>query len=187
MKKILFILFIFCFNFSFSQNPGEWVWLRGDSLGVANFGIQGVPSALNNPPLVYEACEWTDFNGNFWLYSGDGTAALWKYDPITNEWTWMKGPNISGYPGSYGIQGISDPGNCPPSPLYGSITFIDNQGDLWLFGGGSIENNLWRYKISTNEWTWMKGPGSTYQAGIYGTQGVPDPANNPEARQESAV
>ncbi|MEP7170760.1 MAG: hypothetical protein ABI855_15435, partial [Bacteroidota bacterium] len=95
MKKIITV-FIFCFLFGecFSQ-AGEWVWIKGDSVPnqAGSYGVQGVPGPTNNPPSLYEPCEWTDLNGNFWLFGGldkvqNGNADLWKYDPTVNEWTW---------------------------------------------------------------------------------------------------
>src|ERR1051325_3211231 len=98
MKSGFFILSILFFQFSFSQNPGEWVWIHGSNTSGSNgsFGTQGVPDPSNEPPALYEACEWTDLNGNFWFYGGVDQSFnthndLWKYDPATNEWTWMKG------------------------------------------------------------------------------------------------
>src|SRR5687768_2907135 len=96
MKKypLLFII-ILSFQFSFSQNPGEWMWIHGDSTGATgNYGVMGVPSPTNKPPPLYECIEWRDLNGNFWMYGGvfgNTYSALWKYDPLTNEWTWMSG------------------------------------------------------------------------------------------------
>jgi type IX secretion system substrate protein/galactose oxidase-like protein/Kelch motif protein len=195
MKKIIGI-FVFCFLFGecFSQ-AGEWVWIKGDSVPFqpGNFGVQGVSSPTNNPRGFYEACEWTDLNGNFWLFGGDGWYGdFWKYDPLINEWTWMKGSGLSHDPGNYGTQGISSPTNNPPGRCAGSATWTDNQGNLWMFGGlgfnGSTAfyNDLWKYNITTNEWVWMKGSQLTGQPGIYGTQGIPDPANNPTSRSECA-
>jgi len=72
--SILFILhFTFCIsNFSFSQTPGEWTWMGGDttSYQLPVYGTQGVPSILNKPPSLYEGCEWTDSSGMFWYYGG---------------------------------------------------------------------------------------------------------------------
>ena len=42
---------------------------------------------------------------------------------------------------------------------------------------------MWRYNISTSEWTWMKGSQTTGQNGVYGTFGVEDPANIPGSRE----
>ncbi len=99
MKLPLFILIslIYCSNVS-----AQWTWVHGDSLQdqPGNFGIQGVSAPSNKPPSLYESCEWTDLNGNFWLFGGiDHTGgvhnALWKYNVSSNEWTWMKGSSIS--------------------------------------------------------------------------------------------
>ncbi|MEO5569738.1 MAG: kelch repeat-containing protein, partial [Bacteroidia bacterium] len=190
--------FIFCFLFveCFSQ-AGEWVWLKGDSVPnqPGNYGVQGVPSPTNNPPSLYEPCEWTDLNGNFWMFGGSGITPggyygdLWKYNLLTNEWNWMKGTGITNDPGNYGTQGIPSMTNNPSARSYGAATWIDSLGNLWMFGGLTALNpshcsDLWKYDISTNEWTWMKGPSVTGQSGIYGTQGMPDSANNPAAKWE---
>ncbi|MBK7587142.1 MAG: hypothetical protein IPI22_01865 [Bacteroidetes bacterium] len=41
---------------------------------------------------------------------------------------------------------------------------------MWLFGGvvnGSLYNDLWRYSVSTNEWTWVKrAQGPANQVGV---------------------
>ena len=43
---------------------------------------------------------WTDANGHFWLFGGEGGAGgrgnsvfndLWKFNPVSTEWTWMSG------------------------------------------------------------------------------------------------
>ncbi len=62
----------------------------------------------------------------------------------------------------------------------------DLDGNFWLLGGwkspGDYATPLWKYDIANNEWTWMKGPQTSGTAGVYGTQGVPDPANFPGSR-----
>jgi hypothetical protein len=177
-----------------AQNPGEWMWINGSNIStVAVFGVQGVSSPANTPPGVYEACEWTDHNGNFWMYGGAGGgtwADLWKYDPLINEWTWVKGPGVGAYAGTYGLQGVPDPLNNPPARSHGAATWVDLQGNLWMFGGinsGAALSDLWKYDISTNIWTWMKGPSFSGQSGTYGTQGVPSILNEPGARREIAT
>lgn len=186
MKKTI-ITFIFCFSLGacFSQ-AGEWVWIKGDSTPnqPGNYGVQGVSSPFNEPPSWYEPCEWKDLNGNLWVYI---LADLWKYDPITNEWTWMKGPGTNSYPGNYGVQGVSSPANNPPALSTGITSWTDSQGNFWMFGGtgsGGPFNALWKFNVSTNEWTWMKGSNIGGQPGVYGTQGVASPSNLPGSRWE---
>jgi len=45
-------------------------------------------------------------------------------------------------------------------------------------------SDLWKYTVSTGEWTWMNGPNIVNQIGTYGTQGTPAPANVPGGRSD---
>src|SRR5690349_21286586 len=118
LYPFIFSLLILFFN-SYSQ-PGEWTWVHGSNLSNAagNFGTQGIPSPSNVPPAVYEAIEFKDLNGNFWIFGGVGSGGvlndLWKYDPVANEWTWMRGTGILNDPGMFGTKGVSSPLNQPP-------------------------------------------------------------------------
>ncbi len=46
-----------------------------------------------------------------------------------------------------------------------AISWVDGNGDLWLFGGGESDshgvtnllNDLWEFNPSTHEWAWMGG------------------------------
>ncbi|MFZ4740520.1 MAG: gliding motility-associated C-terminal domain-containing protein [Bacteroidales bacterium] len=199
---IVIYFFLFCQQIAYSQS-GQWTWMNGDSttnsLGV--FGTQGVPSVNNTPPGLYEACEWTDLQGNFWLYGGasqsfDANSFLWKYNPLTNEWTWMSGNSGFSTP-VYGIQGVPSIYNNPGARGWGVATWIDTIGNLWLFGGNGIDtsggmyswktyNDLWKYNIASNEWTWMKGSNIPNQPGIYGNIGISASANTPSSRAETS-
>jgi PKD repeat protein len=44
-------------------------------------------------------------------------------------------------------------------------------------------NDLWRYNIATNTWTWMKGSQLQSQPSVYGVKGVEDSLNTPGARE----
>ncbi|MEO5673063.1 MAG: hypothetical protein ABIQ74_00315, partial [Chitinophagales bacterium] len=98
------------------------------------------------------------------------------------EWTWMKGSSSGGSAGVFGTVQVPAPGNTPPA-MYGPVTWVDSIGNLWLFAGGfSDYNAVWRYDISTSEWTWMKGDSIPYQFGVYGVMGIPAPGNTPGGR-----
>ena len=188
---------IFCVLISFpvlvKAQGGNWVWVNGssnsNSAGV--FGIQGTASPLNSPPASYEAVSWTDNQGNFWVfggYTGGGQLNdLWKYNPAANTWTWMKGLGATDDPGSFGVLGVPSITNNPSARAWGTASWTDATGDLWLYGGrngaGSL-NDLWRYNIASNEWTWMGGTGQTAVAPVYGLLGVAQAGNNPGGRNE---
>ncbi|HRD39199.1 MAG TPA: kelch repeat-containing protein, partial [Bacteroidia bacterium] len=80
------------------------------------------------------------------------------------EWTWMKGTDTLTKPGIYGTMGVASPSN-NPGARHGAATWVDNNGDLWLFGGEGVTtntvlcwlNDLWKYTVSTGNWTWMGG------------------------------
>ena len=42
----------------------------------------------------------------FWASTGGAQSDLWKYDPATGNWTWMKGPSAGRRPGIYGVKGV---------------------------------------------------------------------------------
>ncbi|HMI77552.1 MAG TPA: kelch repeat-containing protein, partial [Ferruginibacter sp.] len=178
----------------------EWTWMKGSSLGnqFGTYGVQGVPAPANTPGARAYAMEWVDDNGNLWLYGGQGYGSssngrlndLWKYDPVTNQWTFMKGNTVPDVVPTYGTQGVPAFTNSPGG-RWASVTWKDASGDLWMFGGeGSITislagktNQLWKYNLASNQWTWVKGSNAIVNpTGVYGTQGVANAANNPGSR-----
>jgi hypothetical protein len=191
--NVAFFFYLFFLSQICKGQAGQWTWINGNNTpnDTGYHGILGVPSPLNKPPAMFEPCQWTDLNGNFWMYGGFSLPVyflndLWKYDPLTNEWTWMSGTNTPNDPGSYGVQGIPSALNHPPSRALGAASWIDRNGNFWFFGGRSYDwtyCDLWKYDISTNEWTWMKGADSTILNGTYGIKGTPDINNNPGSRQ----
>lgn len=190
MNRFFFILFLFWFGLAcaFSQT-NEWTWMHGsNALGQSPVtGTQGVPAPANTPGANYEGAEWTDNNGNFWLLTWFGD--FWKYDPITNMWTWI----YSGWPATYGTQGVPSATTFPGGRGYGPITWTDLNNNLWLYSGyqwtptrTTIDPNLWKYDIATGQWTWMKGPGAcNFSQPVYGTKGTGAVTNNPGSRDES--
>lgn len=182
--------------------PQGFVWMHGKQYAFASgvYGVQGVATASTCPGAREGASSWKDGSGNFWMFGGYGIDAgagadalcdLWKYDPIFNQWTWMKGPaNFSN--GFYGIQGVPSSSN-NPGPRINAASWYDNAGNLWLFGGSGLDafgsqsslNDLWKYNIATNQWTWIKGSNIGDQPGVYGSAGVPAQLNTPGARLSS--
>ncbi len=178
--------------------PGEWVWKNGAKQFnyAGNFGQRGVYNKANKPPGLYEAAEWTDLDGNFWLYGGwTGNSisnTLWKYGVKYNQWAWINGKSNSADP-VFGIAGVAHPKNTPGVRTM-SCTWTDKEGNLWLYGGagaykegGSLYNDLWKYNISSNMWTWMKGGPAIDYLGSYGKKGVESPTNTPPCFQEMGV
>jgi hypothetical protein len=169
-----------------------WTWISGGSVPnqLPVYGTQGVPSPLNSPGSRNCPATWTDDAGNLWMYGGYTMgnltrADLWKFDTTSLEWTWMSG--VTGTSVSNTLPyGVPTSVLNPRSVAETNCTWTDNQNQLWMYGGVmqywlDYYDDVIRYNISTNEWTWIRG-GSVGIQPIYGTQGIPDPANNPGSR-----
>jgi len=185
---------------NYDPTTAKWTWVSGshtiDQAGI--YGIKGVADLSNIPGARSGAVSWIDAQGALWLFGGLGYSEaggyghlndLWEFDPTTLEWTWISGGNSAGQAGIYGTQGAADPSNIPGART-GAVSWIDAQGQLWLFGGYGYDsvgtkgwlNDLWKYDPTTLEWTWMSGSVTGGQAGTYGTKGTADPANVPGGR-----
>ena len=144
------------------------------------------------------AVSWIDPQGQLWLFGGYGYDSagakgwlndLWKYDPTTLEWTWVSGSSARDQAGTYGTLGTADPSNVPGG-RWGAVSWIDPQGQLWLFGGEGLDktgargdlNDLWKYDPTTLEWIWVSGNSARDQAGTYGTLGTAEWSNVPGGR-----
>lgn len=181
-------------------NGTDWTWMSGsytdDSPGV--YGVMGSPDAANVPGARTGAVSWTDNSGNLWLFGGEGYAEssvgtgrlndLWLFDG--KYWTWMKGSNTLSSAGVYGTMGSPDATNVPGARDR-SLTWTDNAGNMWLFGGLGFDrlgvsgylNDLW--KFDGTDWTWMMGSNTVSSLGVYGTMGSPAASNMPGARDGS--
>lgn len=180
---------------------GEWTWVHGEDTANApgSYGSQGVALDGNVPGARSGAVGWRDPSGCLWLFGGTGYGAsgsqtgalndLWKYDPQSNRWTWIKGTNATEAAAFYGARGLPSGVNTPGART-AACAWMGADGHLWLFGGtGRVSassagqlNDLWKFDLRSNEWTWVSGANSVNAAGIYGSLGVAAAANTPGAR-----
>ena len=180
----------------YDKSTGLWTWMSGDNTAnqYGSYGTQGIAAASNLPGARQVCISWADTNGNLWLYGGEGNAEnngggylndVWKYNTLTGLWTWVSGFNTANQNGYfYGIQGVPDSANLPPIRFYG-YSNADSDGNLLLYGGNGDSgylNDLWRYDVSTELWTWISGSNNVNQAPNHGTQGVVASSNDPGGR-----
>lgn len=143
---------------SFNPSTNQWTWVSGSSTNQDAPGIYGTlgqPDPANVPGARYDATAWFDSEQRLWLFGGYGYDSVghifdlndvWRFDPSTDEWTWMGGSNKVGfgeagpYPvaGVYGTLGVADPGNMPGG-RQGAVVWTNGAG-VWLFGGLGADN-----------------------------------------------
>jgi N-acetylneuraminic acid mutarotase len=172
-----------------------------------NFGNYLLPAS--------SAATWSDHAGNFWLFGGHGSDSagksgylndLWKFNSSTAEWTWMAGSSTipacgsagsCGQAGTYGALNTPSSKNSPGARI-NAATWIDANGNLWLFGGFGFDandtlgflNDLWKFESSSDQWIWLGGKNSISctacgAPGTYGNLAAPAQGNMPGARTES--
>src|ERR1700690_1821639 len=63
--------------------------------------------------------------------------------------------------------------------------------NFWFYGGNGygltnegLLSDLWKYDITTNEWTWIKGTDTANYTGSFGIMGVENSTNNPPGTAE---
>jgi N-acetylneuraminic acid mutarotase len=202
----------------YNVSTGQWTWVSGlstwDLSGTPGGNVYTSPNAT--PGWRYEAVSWTDLHGNLWLFGGGVTDSsgnltavyndLWEYNPVSGVWTWVSGSNTPWTINWYTLQTNQTP-SCGtinvsassnvPGGRYGAVSWTDSLGNLWLFGGAGVDcngkggylNDLWKYNVSSGQWTWVSGSYSANPVplGNYGTMGVAASTNVPGARWGAAT
>ena len=90
-----------CVYFSEAQVP--WTWTAGSNLTDAHnlAPVKGVESAANIPAGRYYHASWLTSDGSLYIFGGytnqfDSGNDLWKLNPTTNAWTWLRGNLTAG-------------------------------------------------------------------------------------------
>jgi Kelch motif len=135
-------------------------------------GLTGATPGLL-PGSRWGATAWTDVTGNLWLFGGWGLDSigtngngylndLWVYTRNATAgqpgtWTWVKGSDTGNQNGVYGpmVRPYTTLVDWTPGARRGAMSWVDAQGELWLFGGQGYDststsgngylNDLWRY------------------------------------------
>ena len=191
---------------------GQWAWMGGSNTfnasGVYDMGV--LYPASNIPGARSGAVSWTNQLG-FWLFGGVGIDAsgnagslndLWlfeSYQDAHGGWAWMGGSNTIPSPGGGepGIYGTEYQFTGFPGSRSGGVSWTDQNGKLWLFGGTGYDasgnygvlNDLWVFDSSLGgrgEWAWMEGSTTADVSGAYGMEYQFATSNAPGARAGAA-
>jgi len=189
----------------FDMDTSQWRWLKGinSNDGSGSYGTIKVASSANSPCARNSSTSWTS-GGKLYIYGGITYTStysyttgklndLWEYNPVTDNWTWIKGNNTVDQYGKYGTVLVADANNAPGSRM--SSVGWEADGKLYLFGGYGFSasntqpqlNDLWEYNISTGNWRWLNGSSNSVVSTVFATQGVSSVENNPGSRDEAVV
>tara|TARA_R110002072_G_scaffold3441_2_gene25083 strand:+ start:556 stop:3771 length:3216 start_codon:yes stop_codon:yes gene_type:complete len=157
---------------SYDLSSDIWTWEKGlarySALSQVEYGTMGVENSSNQPGPRSRGVSWVDDQGNFWIYGGKGIDGvdggtinylndLWRYNTANNNWTWINGS-------STGNQQLDiSQGNAHPGARVDAVSWLDHNGDFWLFGGNGYDvngdvkdlNDFWRW--DGTEWHFEGG------------------------------
>jgi Divergent InlB B-repeat domain/Galactose oxidase, central domain/Kelch motif len=185
----------------FDVHSWNWTWVKGSDQNndYGDCGTQGVEDEANSPGSRQGGYTWVDNDGTLWLFGGRVSFStyyndLWKFNPTTENWTWVEGAIKNSPVVSDNFPDIDRPG-----PRSGGQSWVGQDGNLWLMGGKGYTfdvnqdmwlNDLWRYNLESGDWDCLKIGDLNQTAmiynGTYGTQGVTDQDNVPGGRSIDA-
>ena len=191
----------FCYPndlWEFNVAQKQWIWQAGSKFCVdyeagysGDYGPLGTPAIGSSPWSLASPSTFTDSSGHLWLFGGDGNNGVsyplndvWEFYPGTDEWAWESANSAGGSGtdvGSYGTQDSWTAMNIP-NGRWASASWTDLEGNFWLFSGYGAPNDLWEFKPSINEWSWVGGSSTWGLPGVYGTLGSPAAGNIPGLR-----
>ena len=184
---------------------GQWTWMGGGSSFPANcnsqvggcyfppvYGTLQASSAMNIPGSRSSYANWTDRQGNLWLFGGWGVDSnqkfgflndLWEYNISTGQWSWMGGSStmdcsyiFCGDLGVYGVLQTPSLANTPGGREF-ATRWTDSSGNFWFFGGEGINvtgtfssfQDLWEFQPNTNGLPIAATPAISPASGTYTT------------------
>lgn len=158
----------------YNSLTNQWTWVSGSNLSYnGRFSPNPELGTGDNKPYpgARTSCfGWMDKNDNIWISGGTKDITfrmndLWKYNIAAGDWTEVQSQTGTTGDPTFGTQQVPSANNQPPG-LVDAYTWTAPDNSLWMFGGEGMKypyngyfDDVWRYNITSNEWTWMRGSG----------------------------
>ena len=179
----------------YNMTTNQWTWMTGyDSFKIkstySSSVINDYKSSLfgANPANIKLSINWVDNSGNYWFVSNDYATNnhyfLTKFNIQTLEFEIIDyRPNNYRYKGA---QGQALAANFPD--VIESTSYWVKGSDVYIYGGynrdrDSVSQEMWKYSMATNLWTWLRGEKMIESKSVYGTKGVAANTNQPHTRE----
>lgn len=201
--KVLLPVLLVCLNLSANAQL-KWEKLSKESVSHRADSINNNKpyndkdyfyGSVDQPSPRTDAVYWSDNKGHFWLFGGIGWDEnfkwgtfndLWQFDVATQKWSLLSDErNISN-------QGVaSKTGGDIPQPRKNAISWVDPNGDIWMFGGQTFLDfqyldDVWVYHASRKSWAKVHGEGKINTTTNYGEKSKFNTLNQPGSRQGSS-
>ncbi len=204
------ILLILILSFSFvaisdgayaDSFEDSWTWLSGSEFDsqAPLYGLIGVEDSNAYPGAREGSATILDASRNcLWIFGGYGydndsytgyMNDLWRFNITSQKWAWLSGSAYRNNPYYFDTWKEFNASNVP-SARYECASWMDQEGNLWIFGGQDHTNyfkaDMWCYNITSNSWAIMSGSIIADDSGYFSPQGVYHVLNFPPARATCA-
>lgn len=122
---------------------------------------------------------------------------MWTFQSTTNTWNRIAGSSLNSMDalGVYGSKRVTSTNNIPGSRSSSPLVIDHQRNVIYFFGGMGVDstgaqgylNDLWKFDISSREFTWISGDQIVNQNAIVSSTtnyGIFDSTNNPSARSQ---
>lgn len=168
----------------YDPKDNVWTWIEGKQFYEPRKSVYGKirePNKNNLPGIRERGCSFTDKHDNLWFFGGkfedekqEFHNDLWRFEPLTGNWTWMGGDNQVDQSGSYGQMGLPSASNKPGS-RENTFCWVDKDDMIWIFGGNGRAssqnsgklNDLWLFKPQEYLWVWVGGSNDINNRGSF--------------------
>lgn len=134
-------------------NGKSWTWLSGSKCGQIEKTSKKI--GAESPSARFDSTTWTDKFGNIWLFGGASLKNNYESRSSNDLWMW-NGQSWKSILRDTTRQSIKKPQkNAKPPPSdrpvasRGAVTWVDSNGDVWLYTGESgwseNLNDIWKW------------------------------------------
>ena len=192
----------------FSMKSLTWKYIHSKNENSKHSSAKDIPSGRTS------SLTWRFGNNTLYMFGGTIlnvakpkskkkiVSELWMLSIPKFKWTLLHGKNTMNHIGHYSAAGFTNAKNIPGSREQ-AAGWIDQQGNLWMFGGKGIESendativmktdikflsDVWMFDISEQCWIYVMGPPNTVAHPVYGTRGHHSDLAFPGARAEAVA
>ncbi|MCW3071271.1 MAG: hypothetical protein JWO44_1161 [Bacteroidetes bacterium] len=168
----------------YNISSNEWYWMAGDSAGSGTTPVNDIFNGVgafdpgNTPAGMPSFNALPDDSGNGYLLTISGN--FWKYDVSINQWACLRTDTMR-YNPPHHFFCVPSYAYYPVATSFNTLCAKDSCGNFWYREDG----RLWQYNVAQDKFTQVNAISGSVP--VYGTQGVPDPANSPFVSRGAAA
>ncbi|MCP9745768.1 kelch repeat-containing protein [Lacihabitans sp. CS3-21] len=157
----------------YTPKSKKWVSVNGqkESKKFKQNDEKSLTTTTTSPLARQDAATWVGKDNCLYLFGGNTSTQsenlgdFWKFDNKTKTWTLISNSTEFNKKSVSSGKNKSNKINTPAGRA-NATTWVDKNGDFWLFGGLTYDktlatngylNDLWKYDFNKKTWIWING------------------------------